>query len=245
MVEPGHPFIRNDLDDSAMSKLKDKDVTAVVLAGGRARRMGGDDKGLIEVGGRAMVQWVASAMAKQCATVVVNANRNAERYHQLTGCRVLKDLSDDYAGPLAGMISALTRCETPLLACVPCDSPLLAVDLVSRLKSALSARDADLAVAHDGERMQPVFALLKRELLGSMQTFVQDGGRKIDAWYAQHNTALAPFDDRPDMFDNINTPEQRDALHERLLAQGHGNGKGNGNGNGRKVGRDRASRIDR
>ena len=205
-----------------MSNINNQDVTAMVLAGGRARRMGGEDKGLIEVAGRAMVQWVATAMGRQCATVLVNANRNTERYHELTGCRVIEDLSGDFAGPLAGMITGLTHARTPLLACVPCDSPLVAIDLVCRLKQALFENAADLAVAHDGERMQPVFVLLKGELLGSMQAFVQDGGRKIDQWYTQHNTALAMFDDRPEMFDNINTPEQRDALHARLLAPEHG-----------------------
>ena len=84
--------------------LTDKDVTAVVLAGGRARRMGGEDKGLIEVGGRAMVQWVACAMARQCATVFVNANRNRERYHKLTGCRVLSDMRRRFA-PLTRLTS--------------------------------------------------------------------------------------------------------------------------------------------
>ncbi|MFT5172218.1 MAG: molybdenum cofactor guanylyltransferase [Gammaproteobacteria bacterium] len=193
-----------------------QDVTALVLAGGRARRMGGEDKGLIEVGGRAMVQWVTTAMASQCASVMVNANRNLERYHELTQCRVVTDIDDDFAGPLAGMIAGLSSCHTPLLACVPCDSPLVAADLVDRLRKALIEQDAELAVADDGERMQPVFVLLKRELLGSMQAFVQDGGRKIDAWYQQHSTARATFTDRSEMFDNINTPEQRDALHARL-----------------------------
>jgi molybdopterin-guanine dinucleotide biosynthesis protein A len=100
---------------------------------------------------------------------------------------------------------------------VPCDSPLVAVDLVSRLKAALHTHGAELAVADDGERLQPVFVLLKRELLGSMQSFVQDGGRKIDTWYAQHSMARVTFRDRAEMFDNINTPQQRDALHTRLL----------------------------
>ena len=199
--------------------MNNADVTAIVLAGGRARRMGGDDKGLIEVGGRAMVQWVTTAMAEQCATVMVSANRNVERYHELTGCRVLTDMNDDFAGPLAGMIAGLSSCQTPFLACVPCDSPLVAVDLVSRLKKALCERDAELAVADDGERIQPVFVLLRRELLASMQAFVHGGGRKIDTWYEQHNTVRAAFGDRPEMFDNINTPEQRDALHARLLEQ--------------------------
>ena len=128
-------------------------------------------------------------------------------------------MSGEFAGPLAGMATGLDHCQTPFLACVPCDSPLVAADLVARLKRALLDNDADLAVAHDGDRMQPVFVLLRRELLNSMQIFLQAGGRKIDTWYAQHNTALAMFGDRLDMFDNINTPEQRDALHARLRSE--------------------------
>ena len=192
------------------------DVTALVLAGGQARRMGGGDKGLISVGDRAMVQWVAQAVASQCAEVLISANRNIEQYHALTGLRVIEDTVEGYAGPLAGMATGLAQCETPFLLCVPCDSPLIAPDLVSRLLASLLQENAQLAVAHDGERMQPVFVLLRRELLESMQAFLQSGGRKIDAWYTQHNTALTPFTDRLDMFDNINTPEQRDALQVRL-----------------------------
>lgn len=194
-------------------------ITGLVLAGGRARRMGGEDKGLVEVGGRAMVQWVACALRKQCAGVLINANRNAARYRALTGLRVISDGVGDFAGPLAGMAAGLDECDTPLLACVPCDSPLVAPDLVARLHRAMTEEEAEIAVAHDGERMQPVFALLSRELQGSIQDFLAGGGRKIDAWYAGHRVALAAFPDAQDMFLNVNTPEQRDALDRRLRGE--------------------------
>lgn len=195
-------------------------VTGLVLAGGRARRMGGEDKGLVQVGGRAMACWVAEALAAQCERVLINANRNADRYRELTGWPVIADGVDGFAGPLAGMASGLAACETPLLACAPCDSPLLAPDLVARLRRALEAEEAELAVAHDGERMQPVFVLLRRELLADMSGFLAGGGRKIDAWYATRRTALAPFADHPHMFLNVNTPDERDALDARLRADG-------------------------
>jgi molybdenum cofactor guanylyltransferase len=199
-----------------MTVSTDNPITGLVLAGGRARRMGGEDKGLMEVGGRAMVQWVACALRRQCATVVINANRNAPRYGALTGLRVIADGVEGFAGPLAGMAAGLKECNTPLLACAPCDSPLLAPDLVARLHRAMVEEEAEIAVAHDGERMQPVFALMHRDLLASMEAFLARGGRKIDAWYAGHRVSLAPFPDALDMFLNVNTPQQRDILDRRL-----------------------------
>jgi molybdenum cofactor guanylyltransferase/molybdopterin-guanine dinucleotide biosynthesis protein MobB len=197
-------------------------VTGLVLAGGLARRMGGEDKGLVQVGGRAMVCWVAGALAAQCERVLINANRNTERYLELTGWPVIADGVAGFAGPLAGMASGLAACTTPLLACAPCDSPLLAPDLVTRLRRALASEDAELAVAHDGERMQPVFVLLRRDLLADMSAFLAGGGRKIDAWYATRRIALAPFADHPRMFLNVNTPADRDALDVQLAAGGAG-----------------------
>jgi len=197
----------------------DTRVTGVVLAGGRARRMGGQDKGLIEVAGQAMVCWVAQALTPQCARVVVNANRNQEDYARLTGLPVVADMVGDFAGPLAGMLSALKQCDTPLMVSAPCDSPLLRPDLVARLVHALELEDAEIAVAHDGERMQPVFTLIARELQDSLAAFLAGGGRKIDLWFESHRTACADFSDDTHMFANINTPEQRDALEAAVIEQ--------------------------
>ena len=194
----------------------DPDITGVVLAGGRARRMGGEDKGLVRLAGRAMVEYVADALRPQVGRLLVNANRNAERYAELTGCEVVADVVGDYAGPLAGMASAMAAAATPLVLSAPCDSPLVAPDLAARMHAALRAQRAEIAVARDAERMQPVFALLRRTLLPDLRAALDGGERKIDLWYARHRVAEVDFSDHADMFQNINTPEERDALAARL-----------------------------
>jgi molybdenum cofactor guanylyltransferase len=191
-------------------------VTGVVLAGGRALRMGGEDKGLIPLDGESMVVHALERLRPQVGAVLINANRNRERYAELGGCDVVADADGDFAGPLAGMASAMQRAETRYILTVPCDSPLLAPNLAERLFGALADDDAQISVAHDGTRMQPVFALLECALRGSIVNYLTAGGRKIDTWYAEQRLALADFEDQPDMFLNINTPEDRDLLEERL-----------------------------
>ena len=193
-----------------------RDITAVVLAGGRARRMGGEDKGLVVVAGRPMVAHTIDALRPQSAEVIVNANRNAGAYHAATGCRVIPDTVGGFAGPLAGMASALEASATPLLLTAPCDSPLVAGELGPRLHAVMALHDAEIAVAHDGERMQPVFALIGHALLADLLAFLAAGERKIDAWYATRHTVTADFSDLPDTFLNVNTPEERDRLERRL-----------------------------
>jgi molybdenum cofactor guanylyltransferase len=196
-----------------------QDITGVVLAGGRARRMGGEDKGLIEVGGEAMVVHALRALAPQVGAVLINANRNQQRYAELGGCEVVADRDGDYAGPLAGMASAMQRAGSRYILTVPCDSPLLADHLGQRLFDALLTGDAEISVAHDGRRLQPVFALMDCALEQSIVDYLAGGGRKIDSWYDAHRVALADFNDYPDMFLNINTPEDRDTLEQRMAGQ--------------------------
>ena len=197
-----------------------EDITAVVLAGGRARRMGGEDKGLIEVAGKPMVAHTIDVLRPQTAEVIVNANRSADAYRAVTGCRVIVDIVGDFAGPLAGMASALEASATRLLLTAPCDSPLVTTDLGPRLHAALARDGAEIAVAHDGERMQPVFALLTRGLLPNLLAFLGTGERKIDAWYATRHTVTADFSDILDTFLNVNTPQERDRLEQRLARRG-------------------------
>ena len=192
------------------------DITAVVLAGGRARRMGGEDKGLIEVAGKPMIAHAIDVLRPQTAEVIVNANRNADAYRAITGCRVIADRVGGFAGPLAGMASALEASATRLLLTAPCDSPLVAPELGPRLHAAMVRDDAEIAVAHDGERMQPVFALLARDLLPDLVAFLRAGERKIDTWYATRRAVVADLSDTPDTFLNVNTPQERDRVEQRL-----------------------------
>jgi molybdenum cofactor guanylyltransferase len=192
-------------------------IAGLILAGGRARRMGGEDKGLIRLAGRPMVEHVLERFGPQVDEVFINANRNAEQYGRY-GHRVIPDVIDDFPGPLAGMLSAMEAVHQPWLAVVPCDSPLLPRDLVQRLFESALAESADIAVAHDGERLQPVVALLRCSLLPQLRAFVEHGGRKIDTWYAQHRMVATDLSDHPEAFVNVNTPEERAALEQRVMA---------------------------
>ncbi len=188
-------------------------VTGLILAGGRGRRMGGVDKGLQPLRGRPMVAWVLERLAPQVTEVIVNANQNQAEYARL-GCRVIGDEIGGFAGPLAGLQAGLKANVHPFLVTVPCDSPFLPLDLVARLHAALIANHADLAVAKTGDQPHPVFSLVRESLAGHLTAFLRGGGRKIDAWYASLKVAEVPFDDQPDAFSNINTPEEL-ADHER------------------------------
>jgi molybdopterin-guanine dinucleotide biosynthesis protein A len=192
-------------------------VTAVILAGGMARRMGGLDKGLIELAGRPMVAHIHRAIAPQVRAVVINANRNLDAYAAL-GTAVVPDALTGFQGPLAGMASGLRAAHTDWILTLPCDSPFVPPDMADRMCAALLEQAAELAVASDGQRLQPVFALLSRSLLPSLDAFLGEGERKIDRWFARHRMATVSFADHPDAFINVNTPEQRAAVEAQLGA---------------------------
>lgn len=191
-------------------------ITGVILAGGLARRMGGHDKGLLEVNGRPMVLHIREQLQPQVEQLLINANRNQQTYSDLTGCPVIGDQVGEFAGPLAGMAAALSHSQTPHLVAVPCDSPFLAPDLVQRLHHGLHEKHADIAMATDGEKLQPVFVLLSRSLQQSLLEFLNAGGRKIIDWYYQHNVVEVDFSDRAGMFENINTPEEQRRIEQQL-----------------------------
>ena len=182
-------------------------ITGVILAGGRGRRMEGSDKGLQQLRGRPMIDWVIERFAPQVDELLVNANRNVERYAAF-GHRVVADQIPDNAGPLAGLHAALSAATYPLVATAPCDSPFLPADLIFRLHSALTAAHADLAVARTFDQPHPVFCLCKRVVLPHLTDFLAGGGRKVDRWYATLNVVEVAFDDKAEAFANINTREE-------------------------------------
>ena len=188
------------------------DITGVILAGGRGSRMGGADKGLQNFNGMPLALHTLMRLAPQVGEVMINANRNLGAYEAF-GVPVWPDVLADYAGPLAGFLTALERCETPWLATVPCDTPLFPQDLVARLARTAEEQDAEIAMAtapeEDGQlHTQPVFCLMRVSLLASLVRFTHGGGRKIGAWIALHKTVEVPFDapgDNPRAFFTINT----------------------------------------
>ncbi len=202
------------------------DITALVLAGGRGTRMGGVDKGLQTFNGTPLALHTLLRLQMQqgglIGEVMINANRNLAAYEAF-GAPVWPDSLPDYAGPLAGFMTGLERCETPFLMTVPCDTPLFPPDLAVRLADALGRENADIAMAaareEDGQiRTQPVFCLLRADLLESLVAFTHEGGRKIDRGTALHKTVTVPFDqphDDPRAFFNANTLAELHSLETR------------------------------
>lgn len=182
-------------------------ITGVILAGGLGRRMGGTDKGLQELRGQPMVQWVIERLAPQVDELLINANQNGARYAAF-GHRVVPDQVPDYAGPLAGLHAALSAASHPLIATAPCDSPFLPADLVSRLHGALTAKQAEIAVARTFTQAHPVFCLCRREVLPHLSDFLARGERKFERWYSTLNVVEVAFDDVAAAFENINTRQE-------------------------------------
>lgn len=204
------------------------DITGLVLAGGRGTRMDGADKGLQPFAGTPLALHAVRRLAPQVGQVVVNANRNPAAYAAF-GVPVWPDDIAGHAGPLAGLLAGLSRCETPYLLSVPCDTPLFPVDLAARLVVALETADAEIAMAEAPEhqddgvvawRAQPVFCLLSAALRDSLARFVERGGRKVGAWTAEHRMARVRFDrpgDAVDAFFNANTLAELHALEQRTV----------------------------
>ena len=182
-------------------------ITGLVLAGGLGRRMGGVDKGLSLLGGEPLVEHIIRRLAPQVGRLIINANQNHDIYAGF-GYPVVGDRIEGHAGPLAGLEAGLAACTTPYLLTVPCDSPFLPADLVSRLAACLTAHKASIAVARTGEQLHPVFSLIRSDELPELQAFIHAGGRRMEAWLRRLCWAPCPFDDCPEAFANINTPDE-------------------------------------
>jgi len=186
-------------------------VTAVILAGGLGRRMGNVDKGLQLLDGRPLAAWMLQRMAAQANEILINANRNRDAYAAL-GPRVIEDRIGGYAGPLAGMHAGLAEASHDLVAFVPCDTPMLPGDLVSRLLEPLRDDRLDLSVAKTGLQAHNVICVARKRLLPHLAAFLQNDGRKVDAWFSTLNVADVVFDEQAEAFRNVNTIEDLKAI---------------------------------
>jgi molybdenum cofactor guanylyltransferase len=194
----------------------------VVLAGGRARRMGGADKALVEIGGRTMLARVVARLAPQCDGLILSAHGDPERFAAF-GLPVVADAIEGFAGPLAGVLAALdwaaaNRPGVGWLASLAVDCPFAPRDLVARLRAATS-RAAPLAVAASGGRRHPIIALWSLALREDLRrALVVEGCRKVDRFAERFGPTVVAWPDAPvDPFFNVNTPADV-AGAERLAA---------------------------
>jgi molybdopterin-guanine dinucleotide biosynthesis protein A len=186
-------------------------VTGVILAGGLARRMNNQDKGLVNFKGRPMISYAIAAMMPVVNQLIINANRNRERYQQF-GLPVVADQTDTFDGPLAGVLTAMIYADADVLVVMPCDSPLVTAEHLRKLLSTRAEQGVDVAVAFDGERLHPVFMAIRTTLKTSLEAYLTSGQRKLDLWLEQQNMVKADFSDTPDIFVNINTMTELSAL---------------------------------
>ncbi len=191
------------------------DITAAILAGGRGARLGGVDKGLEELSGRPLVAHIIATLKPQCGTLLINANRNQPLYAAF-GYPVVADDSGEFLGPLAGMLSVLRAAQTRYVLCVPCDAPLLPVDLTARLWQALVDNQAQASVARSADGLQSVYALLNRSLTDHLHTYLNSGARKTADWLQAVAAAEADFSDCPSMFLSMNTAMDRASLLRKM-----------------------------
>lgn len=192
-------------------------LAGLILAGGRARRMGGNDKGLLSLNGQPLVQHVLARLRPQVDSILISANRHIAEYAAL-GYPVLEDSIAEFPGPLAGILAGMESCGQGWLVVVPCDAPLLPPDLVIRFHRVLAGTSARVAVAHDGERMQSVIAMIDCSLAEDLHSYLAAGERRVEHWFARQFAVHVDFSDAPEAFVNVNSPADLNELEHRLRA---------------------------
>jgi molybdopterin-guanine dinucleotide biosynthesis protein A len=190
-------------------------ISAIILAGGLATRMNGAEKGLVLLHKKPLVQHVIKRLKNQVDEIIINANRETAQYQAL-GYTVLQDDVDGFLGPLAGFSLGLQHAKHDYVLTVPCDSPLLPLDLATRLMSALLEHKADIAVANSDYSTHPVFCLCKKTVLPSLATYLEQGERRVSTWQKSQKYIEVDFSDCNEAFTNLNTVEDLAKLELKL-----------------------------
>lgn len=182
-----------------------KQTSWVILAGGQASRMGGQDKGLVQLNDKPLIEHVIERLSSQTSQILINANRNLDTYQQYG--EVFRDQFEEFPGPMGGIHAGLVNAKTDWVGFVPCDSPLISDDIVERFCREVND-ETEILVAHDGDHQQPVFTLYHKSVLERLTAFLERGDRKIILLYNECNTKYVDFSDSPQCFVNLNTPEE-------------------------------------
>ncbi len=190
-------------------------ISNIIISGGRATRMNGVDKGLVTLQNKPLIAHVIARLKPQADETLINANREIAAYEAF-GFPVLQDENEEFIGPLAGFSMGLQHAKHEYVLTVPCDSPLLPLDLAERLLSGMTEALADIAVASSDENTHPVFCLMKKSVLPSLTDYLVSGERKVSTWQKSQKYVEVDFSDNPDGFINLNTFEDLAALELKL-----------------------------
>jgi len=190
-------------------------ITGLILAGGRSSRMDGHDKGLLKLHGRAMIEHVIDKLKPQVKQILISANRHLDDYQKF-GYEVLVDDYDDYRGPLAGMSRGLSNSKSEYLLTVPCDGPLLPMDLASRMLDYAQKKKAKAVLAFDGQYKQPTYNLIHKDLLAHLNHSLENNEHKLGKWLMDNGALKLDFSDQKSAFLNVNTPDDLNLLSQQL-----------------------------
>ena len=190
-------------------------ISSIILSGGRATRMNGVDKGLVLLQNKPLIEHVITRLKPQVDEIFINANREITQY-QTFGYPVLQDENLDFIGPLAGFSLGLQHAKHDYILTVPCDSPLLPLDLVERLLNSMAASRMDIACASSDSNTHPVFCLMKKSVLPSLQAYIESGERKVSTWQKSQKYIEVDFSDCSEAFTNLNTFDDLAALELKL-----------------------------
>ena len=182
-------------------------ISAVILAGGQAKRMGGVDKGLQTLHGKPLFQFIYDRLHSQVEHISVNANRNQAIY-ATAGVPVFGDNIGGFQGPLSGILTALERADTDFVLFVPCDSPFFPDNLLEKLKSAVVFHGVSIAYVHDGEREHPTFCLMAHSLKEKLAAYLAAGERRMLQFMRQNGAVSVDFSENKAAFTNINTLDE-------------------------------------
>jgi len=193
------------------------DITAVILAGGKGSRMDNHDKGLIKLADKPLIEYVIEAIRQQVDHIIISANRNIDEYQKL-GLPVICDEKTEFNGPLSGIYEALKICETKYLLVLPCDCPFVEIDLIKKLYLSAEANNSNVVLAHDGQYIQPLFALISMNSLASLEQCIAENKFKVKQWMTDQNHSIIE-DDRPMLFFNINNKHDLESAEKLILSR--------------------------
>ena len=186
-----------------MSSDIDTLITVLILAGGRGKRVGGEDKGLLIIAGQPLVSLVLGKFNDTYSKIIISANRNLDVYRRY-GLPVQQDITPGFQGPLTGISSIIDQVTSPYMLVLPCDMPNLPTNIGHRLLQKLNDSDYHIAVVHDGQRLQPLCCLLSTSLGNSLRSYLSSGQRRVDQWILQQPHIIVDFSDEAAAFTNIN-----------------------------------------
>jgi len=183
-----------------------EDITAVILAGGRGRRVDEQDKGLIKFADKMLIEHVIDSVSSQTNDIIIVANRNIETYAEL-GFQVVSDRIKGFQGPLAGIDAAFSVTGSSFLLCVPCDSPFIPNDLMQRFINTATGNNP-IVVADDGQRLHPVISLIHRSVWPDIENRLEQGKLKLMDWIEAAGYDSADFSNCANVLRNLNTLQQ-------------------------------------